>query len=121
MAFDDFNNLIAADFQIIIDDIGTFVTLNRFTQVNSNITGEEDIDNGYGSNVSIKAVFELNTRSHDLQREGIFEGANAALYSKPSDNVRKDDKITFDGKTYLVRSKTKRNSVDFCLLELWVK
>lgn len=121
MAVQDFNDLIASDFQSIIDEIGTDVTLNRFTQVNSNITGEEDVDNSYGSNVTIRGVFQLNERTHSLDREGIFEGADAVLYCKPADNVQKDDKITFESRIYLVRSKTKRNSVDMCPLELWTK
>lgn len=119
MAVADFNAMIKTDFERIISDIGVTVSLYRFTQNQSNITGDENIDN-YSSAVSIKGVFELNQRDFKLDREGIMEQGDASFYSRASDNVLKDDKISFEGKTYLVEDKTRRNNVDFCRLGLWL-
>lgn len=113
--------MVQDDFNTIIRDIGVNVTLNRFTKSSSNVTGDEDVTTGFGNNTTIRVVFELEKRDYDYDKEGAVEQGTTSMYSKPIDSVDKDDKITFDGKVYLVTKKTKRYSVDMCSLELWTR
>lgn len=113
VVFDDFENIIA--------DLGVPVTINRYTKTLSNIMGDEDVSTGYGSNQTITVAFQLEERKYEFAKEGIVEKGDVTMFSRSADNVNKDDKITFDSKTYIVTRKTKRYSVDQCLLELWTK
>lgn len=123
MSSDNFNleQVVFDDFESIIGDIGSDVTLNRYTKTVSNIMGDEDVGTGYGGNVSIRGVFQLNQRLYAFGKEGIVEQGDATFYSRAADSVDKDDKITYDSKVYIVTKKTKRYNVDECLLDLWTK
>ena len=123
MSSDQFNldQVVFDDFENIIADIGVNVTLARYTKTLSNIVGDEDVSTGYAAGVTIKGVFQLNERMYEFSKEGIVEQGDAAFYARSADSVDKDDKITYDSKTYIITKKTKRNNVALCTLELWTK
>ena len=82
--------------------MGVDVTLNRVHIVYDNLTGDEE--RTYGNDETVKIIFHHETESKRLVETGYAREGAIVVYTKPEYNIKKNDKLTIQGKVYLVEN-----------------
>lgn len=85
-----------------LDDFGVVVSYEAVTKTTDNITGDEDL--GYAGAVNKTVLFFKQTQDWEQSIEGLIEKGDAYIMSRISDALSKNDRVTYDNKTYLVIS-----------------
>ena len=105
---------VAQDFNEILEDIGETVTVTRPTKTTSNVGLDESIS--YGSNVSVRGVFQLTEVRYLYAREGVIEMGDAVFYAFSVNSLAKDARVVRNNETYQTERVIPRYGVDMCIL-----
>lgn len=97
---DDFTNGPLAD-------LGVSVTWYDSTKTKHPVTGVETLT--YASGSSITVVFVKRVQRYEQQGEGIVDLGDAAVFAPTTLGLAKDNKILYDGQTYIIMNVIRRN------------
>jgi hypothetical protein len=95
----------------IFSDSKRTVTLYRVTKTNSNLTGTEQLT--YDSGTSVELIFFKTDAKFEFGMEGLLEKGDCLVFDKPNNlNIVRDDKITVDDESFLIKDIIHWNSRD---------
>lgn len=97
----DFTNNPLADF-------GVTATHSVATKTQNPITGAETLS--YATGVSITAVFVKRTQRYEQAHEGLQELGDAFMMTALGTDIKKDDKITYNGDVFIVIDTIQRDA-----------
>jgi len=112
--------IVPADFtDNALTDFGVTVSWEQATKTTDNITGDETLS--YAEAVSKTVVFVRRTKTYEQSPEGRIELGDAYIMSQTSDGFVSNDKITYEGVTYLIKQVIRRRAdgedmFDYCIL-----
>jgi hypothetical protein len=93
----------AADYVSIIADVGQTVGFYSVTKTTSNMMSDETLTYAAVSNKNWYFNKARPFQMFAFAKEGIVEQADAWIVIPSTDSIKKDDKITCGGETFLIR------------------
>lgn len=91
-------------------DIGKSVTWYNAIKTKNNITGVETLT--YDAGVPKTVVIRKRSQRYAMTQEGIVDLGDAVVLSPIALGFAKDDKLTWDGQTYLIMNVVRRNATE---------
>ena len=87
----------------IFSDSKRIVTLYKVTRSKSNITGSETLT--YADGEEVELIFFKTDMRFEFGLEGLLEKGDCLIFDKANNlNLVRDDKISVDGETFLIRN-----------------
>lgn len=96
-------------------DLGVSVTYTPVTTTQHNITGQDEFSDGSTSTITV--VFENANQKYSLDKAGLTQGADARMFCKDTQTIRRNDKITYNSHTYRVENVSKRYFKDQAMFQ----
>jgi hypothetical protein len=93
--------IVEEDFLSIVDDLGVAVSWEAVTKTEKPISGDETLT--YATAVDKKIYFMKTSQSNQLVKEGIVASGDVVVLADKDFGFAKDDKITYDGKIYIIK------------------
>jgi len=104
------------DLQTMLNDFGQTVSWEDSTLATSNITG--DRTPSYSAAVDKTVIILPRTKRYVFDKAGITEVGDGYIISKHSEGFARNDRITYDGKIYIIRTIFNRFDLyDYCILD----
>ncbi len=96
---DDFSNGV-------LNDMGVVVDWEEATKTTDNISGSETLT--YAATTEKTVVFRKRVQRYIQGKEGLIDLGDAIILATTSYNFKKDDKISYDGETYIITKVIQR-------------
>lgn len=93
----------------IIDTYGDIVVRTPVTKTESNIEGDETLNDGTPEN--IQGYLSRKTAPWMFDKPGLIQGGDAILLVYPTQTINKNDKITHNNVTYRVQQTLNRDQI----------
>lgn len=104
----------ANDFVEILADMKRTLSYQVVTKTIDPVTGDERLT--YASASNVEMVFFLNDNRFNFDKEGLVEVGDAYVMALPATGIKRYDRFTVDGITYLINNIFQRTvlGVDMC-------
>lgn len=87
-------------YALMIDNFAKTISREAVTQTQDNMTGSEELSWGTAGNIT--GAFFRKGENWQMEKQGLFENADAILLVKPAVTINKNDKITYDSASYII-------------------
>ena len=108
----------AGDFTAILADLQRSVMYEVLTKTVDSFTGDETTT--YAAPAARNVVFFNQTKKWLFDKEGLIEGGDAYIMDVPANGIKRYDKFSIGGDTYLIRNVIVRTVVGVAMFDIGV-